>query len=80
MAVIIFGLDHICGGGEHVSITANKDGGGSKTFHYTSNDMLDPLTDEQFHEAALVVLRLRMQGKTKLQARNDLQAGFTVTI
>jgi hypothetical protein len=80
MAAVVFGLDHICGGGEHVKVTVVKDGGASRSYSFTSTDLLDPLTEDQLMGAALVLLRFRMQGKTRLQARNDLQAGFTVTI
>ena len=80
MATIAFTLDHVCGGGEHVAVIVQKDGGPTRSYEYTATDMIDPLTEEQIADMALVLLRLRMQGKTRLQTRNDLQAGFTVTI
>lgn len=77
---ILVHQEYACAGGEHVAITVQKDGGAIRTFLYTATDLLDQLTDEQLETAALVVLRMHCQGMTRLQARNELQAGFTVTI
>lgn len=55
----------------------SRDGGANGTFDLMGSDIMTNLSNE---EAVLALLRIRMRGKTRNQARTDLQAGFTVTI
>lgn len=77
MASYVFTLNSICGGGEHVRVTVARDGGASADFDVSGTEIMRDMPND---EAVAAILRMRMRGKTRLQARNDLQAGFTVTI
>lgn len=68
-------LDGICAGQNHAHITAAVQGGGSQSFTYDADELVQPLSAEERRTGLLYVLRYHFRGKTKLQIRNELQAG-----
>lgn len=80
---LTFAYDHECNNGGHVSYTVRMNAGALQPFNITMDEFLAPLsqlTQVERDLVASVLLKLRMTGKTRAQAKADLQAGFTITI
>lgn len=80
MATVQVSLNQICAGGGHVHFNFAVNGGSPRSLILDTDDILAPIAEDDIKSAALVILKLRMRGKTRQQARSDLEAGFTVTI
>lgn len=83
MATLTFAYVNDCAGGGHVNFTVRLNAGAVQSFHITMDEFLAPLsqlTQEERDLLAQTLLKIRMAGKTRAQAKADLQAGFTVTI
>lgn len=83
MATISYALDRVCAGGGHAHVSVSLNGGLSQHFAYTMDELRAPLsalTQDERELAALVIAKLHLAGMSKQQARNAIQAGFTVTI
>ena len=83
MATLAYSLDTACEGGGHAHIDVALNGGAAQHFRYTVDDLRSPLsalTQDEREFAALVIAKLHLAGMTRAQARNALNAGFTVTI
>jgi len=73
-------LENVCAGGGHFRITFTVDGILTRTAHVTRSDIQEQVTNDDLDNFARVYLKLYSKGKTALQIRNGLQAGFEVTI
>lgn len=80
MATITISLGGICSGGNHVTVNASVDGGGSAAFNYLVDDLRENISADDMKDALSTILRFRFKGKTLNQAKQDLQAGFSITI
>ena len=80
MATFTISLDSVCAGGDHATINILIDGGGSYSQTFSVTDILDNPSTAAVKAILLPILQLHLRGMTKLQARNAMQAGFTVTI
>lgn len=83
MATLTYAYDDECSTGGHVNFTVRLNAGAPQPFSITIDEFLAPLsqlTQEERDMVAQTILKLRMTGKTRSQAKADLQAGFTVTI
>ena len=72
-----------CAGGGHTTIAVSLNGGAAKNVVYTTDELLAPLntlTADEREMAALVILKLHFAGKTRAQAKTELQSGVTVTL
>lgn len=71
-------LERVCSGGGHATLGVVVDGGAKKMVSFEVEDLRGAIDDkEQFIEG---IIRLSLSGLTKLQARNKLQAGISITI
>lgn len=73
-------LGSACVGGGHATVTFAMTGGPDKTYTFDVDEARAALNSERLREAALVVLQLHCRGMTKVQARNEMLAGFTMVI
>ena len=83
MATLAYSLDQVCAGGGHAHVDVSLNGNATQHFVYTVDDLRAPLsalTQDEREFAALVIAKLHLAGMTRVQARNALNAGFTVTI
>lgn len=83
MATLAYSLDTACTGGGHAHVDVSLNGGAAQHFTYTVDELRSPLsalTQDEREFAALVIAKLHLAGMTKVQARNALNAGFTVTL
>ena len=68
------------GGGEHVHIQANLDGGNPQTTVFTVTDMTEVLTAEDVARVVLPLIQLHARGISRAQLRTDLMAGISVVV
>ena len=71
-------LKSVCSGGGHATIGVVVDGGAEKTFRFDVDDIRGNIEDRD--ALILGMIRLSVAGLTRVQARNKLQTGFTVTL
>lgn len=80
MATLTFGLIDVCAGGDHATVSVSVNGGAAQNFTIDldgfRNSSWSPDERQAFVENTL---RLATQGLTRVQARNKINAGFTVT-
>lgn len=72
-----------CAGGGHIHLDVSFNGGAAKRMFFTVDELRSPLsalTVEEREAVALLILKLHFNGMTRVQMRNELQAGVTVTI
>jgi hypothetical protein len=79
MTTLTFGLISVCSANEHAKVSVSVDGGAVETFDVGIDDIRGPFPQAERQVMLENSLRLAFQGMTKLQARNKIQAGFTVT-
>jgi hypothetical protein len=77
MAITITG-SNVCGGGGHIDIAVTGDV--AYSFKCAVDDMRGALTDDEKETFLKVLIRYALRGKTKLQARQALQAGIVLDI
>lgn len=70
----------VCVGGGHLHVSAVLDGAAAREFGFTVDEVRGALPAEVIEAAVLVILRLHLKGMTRVQARNAMIAGFTVTV
>lgn len=80
MSAYAISLVSVCSGGNHVTIGVTQDGGATKSFQFTADDLLIPLAANDLRDTLSTILRIHCNGMTKTQAKSAIQAGFTVTI
>ena len=80
MATVRLTLESVCAGGGHAQIRAAVNGIDKGVFPVLADDILAPLPDEDVSIVLAALIKLRMIGRTKVQVRNELQAGLTVTV
>ena len=80
MATVNIKAVGVCGGGEHVSIEANLDGGPVQATVFAVAQMTEVLTAEDVAATVLPLIRLHARGKSVAQLRADLLVGISVTI
>lgn len=69
----------ICGGGGHVHASARVNGGAPRTGEWDTDDLRGTPSAEEVEIAVRTMLRLHCMGMTRVQARNALLAGITIT-
>lgn len=80
MATVFMILDRACSGGEHLAIDVNVDGLQLNDVGVGATELLTPLTVDDAPAMATALLRVHFKGKTRAQARAELQAGITLTV
>lgn len=83
MATLAYTIDTVCAGGGHAHVDVSLNGGAAQHVRYTVDELRAPLsalTQDEREFAALVIAKLHLAGMTRAQARNAINAGFTVTI
>lgn len=80
MATVTFSPAVPCAGGDHYTSEISLNGNPVATIVFSRADMRESISQEDRETAAKVIARVRAQGKTLNQVRNDMIAGFTVTI
>lgn len=68
-------LDGVCAGQNHAHLSVSIDGGNARQFTIEADEVLGGLDWTNARELLLTVLKLHFRGRTKLQIRNELQAG-----
>lgn len=83
MATVSYTFSHACAGGGHVELDISLNGGAARRTTYTTDEIRTPLsalTIEERENLALLILKVRLAGLTRAQARAAVEAGVTVTI
>lgn len=83
MAALGYQFVENCAGGGHTTIAVSFNGGAAKNVVYTTDELRQPLsalTTDERETLALLVLKLHFAGKTRAQAKTELQSGVTVTL
>lgn len=84
MATITYTFVDRCAGGGHYRCDVSVNGNSLGRFVYTTDEVRAPLSDipqDVREAAALIVMKLHMQGKTRAQMVTEFQSGpVTVTI
>ena len=76
--VIVLSLESVCSGGGHATIGVTVDGGAKKAITFDIDEIRGPVDDRDAFIANII--KLSMSGLTRLQARNKLQSGVTITL
>ena len=77
---VLVELVSVCSGGNHATVQFTFDGGNVRTAMFEADNLRAPLDAEDRRKLAELVIRGAVTGLTPAQARNKLQAGFTVTL
>mgnify|MGYP000898453605 CR=1 FL=1 len=77
---VTISLDSVCAGGGHAFIAVAVDGGGSTVRQYETDDLRGALTAQDRDTLIRLLVKAKLAGMTRAQARNTLQTGFTVTL
>lgn len=83
MATLSYTFSHACAGGGHIDLDISFNGGPARRTAFTIDELRTPLsalTPEERANLALNILKLRLAGLTRAQARSVVEAGVTVTI
>jgi hypothetical protein len=84
MATLTYTLVDRCGGGGHTKLDVSLNGGAAISTVYNTEEIraaLSELTPDDRKNAALLILKLHMAGKTRAQIAAEFQAGpVTVTL
>lgn len=73
-------LESVCDGGGHAFVSIAVDGGPTVKRELTVEELRAPLTGDEKEDFIRLALRAAITGLTRVQARNKLQAGVTVSI
>jgi hypothetical protein len=78
---ITYTMTRLCSGGGHANVRAAIDGDAGRTFRDLDTDLLRTnLSADEREQFAQLCIRVKLMGMSRAQARNTLEAGFTVTI
>lgn len=77
---IVVSLDSVCAGGSHLALGIAVDGAAARHFTFDADDVRSPIAADDLQDAIRVILRAHFKGKTRAQARTELQSGFTVIV
>lgn len=81
MAVSVnISLDSFCAGGGHATLNVVVDGGQARKRSFDADELRGALTAAERDDLIALLVRAKLSGMTKVQARNTLQNGFTVTL
>lgn len=83
MATIEYVFSHACEGGGHIALDISLNGGPARRVVYTTDEVRAPLSalsTEDRENLALNILKVKLAGLTRAQARAVVEAGVTVTI
>lgn len=83
MATVTITNPITCAGGGHLHVEASLNGGAAQGYAFDTDEMRAPLselTEEERAAFVKVLLKIRLAGLTRAQARTVLLAGVTVTI
>lgn len=80
MSTLTITLDHVCTGGNHMTLGLVLDGQAKRVINADRADLLEPLTELEIAAATKVLIRLHARGKTNNQVRNNLLTGIAVTV
>ena len=81
MATITFTFVDRCSGGGHFRVDIDVNGNSLGRYVYTTDEVREPLANipqDVREAAALIVMKLHMQGKTRAQMVTEFQAGPVV--
>lgn len=73
-------LTGICAGQNHIHLSVAVNGGQARAVTYEVDELAEPLSQDEGHRIVRDLLRLHFRGRTKAQAKTELQAGFTLVI
>jgi len=73
-------LDGVCAGQNHAHISVAVNGGAARQLTVEADDLMAPVTLEEGKEALMTILRYHFRGRTKLQIKNELEAGIALVI
>lgn len=81
MAVSVnISLDSFCAGGGHATLNVAVDGGQVRKMAFDADELRGALTEAERDDLIALLVRAKLAGLTRVQARNTLQSGFTVTL
>jgi hypothetical protein len=84
LATLTYTFVSRCQGGGHTALDVTLNGGAAQRSVYTTDEIraaLSALTQEEREQAALLILKLHMAGKTRQQIVTEFNGGpVTVTI
>lgn len=72
--------DSACAGGGHTALSISVDGGPARLLRVDTDDLLVPLSPNERHQLAELLVRARVGGMTRQQARTALTLGVSVTL
>lgn len=84
MATISITLDHACtplpgNQASHFLLGISIDGNPVRLFDFHADEMMAQVEQEEVRTLLRLLLRAHARGKTRVQMRQDLNAGITVT-
>lgn len=77
---VTISLDSACAGGGHVTLSVVVDGGASIKRAFDGDELRGDLTNQDKEDLVRLLTKAKLAGLTRIQARNTLQTGFTVTL
>lgn len=80
MAAVAINFVSACLGGTHIIVTVSIDGGPVRQFILSDDDIRTPISADDQLDALRALLRIHMRGKTRLEAKADLQTGINMVI
>jgi hypothetical protein len=80
MTTLVISDVDVCAGGGHLHGNGSLNGGALRAFQIDVDDLRANPSAEDVLTALRVILKMHCMGMTRVQARNSLQAGITVTI
>lgn len=78
--VVSITFDSACSGGGHTALAVSVNGGASRALHADTDDLLVPLSADERHQLAEMLVRAKVGGMTRAQARAAMLAGISVTL
>ena len=78
--IVTITYDSVCGGGGHTVLAVSVDGGASRALRADTEALLVPLTADERHQLAELLVRARVGGMARPQARTAMIAGISVTL
>lgn len=78
--IVSITYDSACAGGGHTTLAVSIDAGASRALHVDTDELLVPLTPDERHQLAEMLVRAKVGGMTRAQARTAMLAGISVTL
>lgn len=78
--IVSITLHETCSGGGHARVNVSVDAGPSTRIEYQTDDLLAPLTNAERKDLVGWLLRAKLGGMTRAQARTAMLAGISVTL